>query len=183
MIKSTLPMIVLLAVIAAVFAVSRKQMEMSSATNVVPAGWEVVPKANNANVKLAFFLKLRNVDELQAKVKSVSDPNNSDYSNYLTFAELGRLVMPKPQYLRRVLDLLKANGANESSIDISIMRDVVRVNVPIDGAEKMLGCKYYRFRNSDTSITVLRAPSGYSLPEDVAEGVSFVAGVVGFPSK
>jgi tripeptidyl-peptidase-1 len=154
----------------------------SSAVNTIPQGWEKIPFSNDALIRLTFFLKLQNGDKLLAKAKSVSDPNNPDYGNYLTFAEVGRLVTPESKYISRVMNLLRSHGAVESSIEISNMRDVINVLLPLDGAERMLDCKYARFRHQDTGVTVMRAPNGYSLPEDVAEGVSFVAGVIGFPN-
>ncbi len=156
-------------------------MEKWATTNVQPH-WKAIPFENNTQVKLSFYLKIKNADKLKQIADSVSNPRSPMYGKYLTFAEVGKIVAPDAIYLNRVLDLLRVHGANESSIRVSKMRDVVRAVVSLENAEKMLQCLYGRFKHKDTGMIVLRAPEGYSLPSEVAEGVDFVAGVVGFPS-
>ncbi|KAL0481704.1 tripeptidyl-peptidase I [Acrasis kona] len=173
--------ITLIVLLLAVLSLCRRQMEVSI-SNEIPATWEAIQGGNNEFVRLTFFLKLQNTDKLQLKVKTVSDPDHKDYGNFLTFSQLSQMISPERKYLDRVLRLLREHGAEETTIDVSKMGDVIRANVPTEQAERMLDCKYSRFLHTETGITIMRAPNGYSLPDEVAEVVSFVAGVVGFPS-
>merc|ERR1719183_337332 len=139
----------------------------------VPNAWTIGEQTpRSQNIKLLFALKNTNVDKLHDKLMSVSTPSSPEYGMHLSNSEVHAMVAPKADDLAAVKLFLEKHGAN---MDWETEHgDFISAVVPVETAEAMLNAQY-RTLTHESGATVHRAVNGYSLPEDVAAAVDFVA--------
>jgi tripeptidyl-peptidase-1 len=152
----------------------------------VPYGWRKHSEPHPATpFDLTFAVAQSNIDELEAKLLRVSDPDSDEYGQHLSLDEVNEFVAPRPASLVRIKEWLRSNqidvdrhlrpgsGANE---DFLVLRTTVQA------AEQLLGTKYSRFsHNLAGDQKLLRTSKPYHLPEDVAEHIDFVSPAGRFP--
>ena len=142
-----------------------------------PRLWSAVPDISPpTEVELTFALSLSNGEKLTETLLRVSTPSSSDYGKLLTLEEVNSLTEPSSRSIETVETFLRANGAQE----IGYSSGFLRATFPIKVAEQMLEAKYSTFRHVHTGELATRCDA-YSLPDDVARHVDFVAPTVNFP--
>jgi tripeptidyl-peptidase-1 len=97
---------------------------------------------------------------------------------HISNSEVHELVMPLSEHVHAVVSYLKEHGADwkietENS-------DFISATVPVETAEAMLNTKFVTVTHK-TGSAVQRAPSGYSLPANIAAAIDFVSPTVHIP--
>jgi tripeptidyl-peptidase-1 len=154
-------------------------VSMEPDAGAVPHGWTIgehTPRSQN--IKLLFAVKNTNVDKLHNKLMSVSTPSSPEYGMHLSNSEVHAMVAPKSGDLATISSFLKKHGADMKWETEN--GDFISAEVPVETAEAMLNTKYLTLSHK-SGATVERAINGYSLPEDVAAAVDFVAPTVHVP--
>jgi len=134
-------------------------------------------------VSLTFSLK-HDADKLAALEEvatAVSTPGDKLYKEYMSIDEITDMVAPSKAAVKTVVDFLGRFGVADVAVNRN--RDMVRATVPVAVAEKMLRTNMEEFDHVRVGgKTVVRATTGYSLPEAVAEHVALVSPLVQFPA-
>jgi tripeptidyl-peptidase-1 len=192
-----LPTAALVAAVTLALAAScdgRVQMEVTSASSAARLSsgplrplrqhtWKVVSDEEEAasaiggKIQLTFALKQQNVPALEKALLEASDPRSPHYGRLMTLDEINRLTAPTPAAKEAVVSFLRAHGVT----DYQFSSGFLRASVPVSVAETMLDTKYKQYAHAETGRSALRCDS-YSLPDEVAAAVSFVAPTVNFPS-
>jgi len=146
----------------------------------IPKDWIKKDRAHpEAIVKLTFAIKQQNLEKLEEILLKVSDTSNPEYGKYLTQEELISLVSPKQNIVQKIERWLQKQGIKD--IHLTRGREFLSVKVPIKIAEKLLKTEYFNFFNKITGHNLLRSLGPYYLPEDIANHIDFVGGVIRFP--
>jgi len=153
---------------------------MEGGASVHPDTWVTTAKApQQAMLELTFAVKQRGLRELEDALMRVSTPSSPDYGKHLTNQEVHDMTAPDPKHLQAVEDFLKSFGVDFQHA--SPNSDFIVASVPVEVAETMLSTEYVRLTHQTSGDEVLRAPSGYSLPDNVASAVDFVSPTVHVP--
>ncbi len=134
-------------------------------------------QVDKSHIELTFAVKISNTAELEDRLLKVSTPSSSQYGKLLTLEEVEALTKPSQQSLESVTNFLRMHGVEEG---VSYSSGFLRAVVPLTVAEKMLTTKYNTFHHVRSGHEAVRC-ANYSLPDDVATHVDFVAPTVNFP--
>lgn len=145
---------------------------------VRPKEWSVqsTVQSDSDSIELTFAVKQSNTDVLSEKLKRASDPKSSGYGKHMTLKEINELTKPSEEAISAVLSHLKEFNVDSYELSSGFVRATVKTTV----AEALLSTKYNTYRHSVTGDETVRCDS-YSLPENVAPHVDFVAPTVNFP--
>jgi len=146
----------------------------------LPDDFSLVANADRT-VKNPYFvaLKLRNTDQLEAKLWAVSDPTNADYGKYWSLDYVRQLTSPTLKSVRRVQQWLLSQGIRSTLIGL---QDMLAFDATPDQVSSALACDVQLYRHKlNSSVAVWRSLAPYSLPVDIAQLVDMVTGVHHFP--
>jgi hypothetical protein len=121
-------------------------------------------------------LKERNIDILEQRVLAMSTPSSPGYGSQMKLGDINALTHPGEEAVKAVTDFLR--GFHVEGIEYS--SGFIRFHASVAEAEKILSAEYKSFQHSRTGLSTFRCDS-YSLPEEIAELVSFAAPTVNFP--
>jgi len=145
----------------------------------VPVGWSTFGQASREQLlELSFAVKQRGLYELHEALMRVSSPDSPDYGRHLSNEEVNAMTAPEADHIEAVTSFLRAHGADPHPATPN--SDVIVATVPVHLAEQMLSTSYVKLVHS-SGAELTRAPSGYSLPPNVAAAVDFVAPTVHVP--
>lgn len=148
--------------------------------SLVPAGWTMTSQSPaNAPVTFIIALKQRNLEALEAKFWSVSDPDHADYQNYLSAAGINAMVAPSAGEVAVVKSWLLSHGVSPAAI--KTYSDAIEVVTSVKRASSLFSAKFFTFTNEKTRRVVNKVWGKYSVPDFVHRVVSFVEGVSTFP--
>jgi len=160
--------------------VSGSFVSMEETVRGFPAKWtELEAAPSNSKLELTFAIRQQGLAELKDTLRRVSDPSSPDYGQHLSLEEVQKLTAPAPENLEKVLNFIRSHGAEPRLATPG--GDFVTASVTVEVAERMLRAKYMKLGHTLSGHEVLRTPSGYSLPTDVADAVDFVAPTVHIP--
>lgn len=146
---------------------------------VVPQGWTMGAVApSNARVSFIMALKQRNLDVLEAKFWSVSDPDHDDYQNFLSVEEINAMVAPAQEHHDMIVYWLQAHGVMPQSI--KSFGDAIEVVCTAHIASRLFSTKFHVFQHSSGKKSV-KSFGAYSLPSHIHAHVDFVEGITNFP--
>ncbi|KAF0980256.1 hypothetical protein FDP41_013470 [Naegleria fowleri] len=133
-------------------------------------------------VHLTFALKSQNLEWLQQKAMSVSDPSHPDHENYLTMREISQLTKPSPQHQELVLHYIRTiPGA--VVLHVSKHENFISCLLPISSVNKYLKANMQPYVHQESRTVLYRSMEiGYSLPYEISQIVSFVSGIVRIPN-
>eukprot|EP00761_Pharyngomonas_kirbyi_P013604 gb/GECH01013633.1/.p1 GENE.gb/GECH01013633.1/~~gb/GECH01013633.1/.p1 ORF type:complete len:821 (+),score=178.25 gb/GECH01013633.1/:1-2463(+) len=131
-------------------------------------------------VELIIAVKQRNLDQLDNKFWSVSDPYSPEYGNFMSLDQITQLIQPSEASLSSVYDWLESYGIKSEHVELTASKDFISVNVPISTAEKLLDTQVYSFQHK-SGTTVSRAVGSITVPQHVKHHIDFVAGLSRFP--
>ena len=169
------------------------------ADSVSRKGWAPLARAGpSTKLRLTVAVRQENLDELTRVLEKISDPDSEHYGKFLTAAEVDALVAPSEKNVARVAAWLRsAEGEDGGSVTTTTRNgDFLHVDTTVARAEKLLGngATYMKYHHaaSGKTITRLRLSSDgaaspddgdapYTLPDDIAPLVDFVAPTVTFP--
>ena len=84
-------------------------------------------------------LKLQNIDQLEAKLKAVSDPTSPDYGRYLDAAEVNAIFSPANDSRVAVHNWLRKAGVSE----IADFGSYINFAASIGTANRLLGSSFH----------------------------------------
>eukprot|EP01137_Pigoraptor_chileana_P011160 Opistho-2@61610 len=144
-----------------------------------PAGW--TPSGSPSDdelVTLTFALKQQNLDWLESKFWSVSNPLSRDYGKHMTAAEIAAVVRPTDKAVDAVTAFIASYGIREFTH--SIGKDYIIVkSATVATATKMFSAEFANYKHT-TGRRAIRALD-YSIPEAIAEHVDMILGLGDFP--
>ncbi|KAJ6592444.1 subtilisin-like protein [Mycena capillaripes] len=147
----------------------------TAAPRPVPAGWSLHRRADpDALLPLKFSLAQSNLDQLESFVMDVSDPQSPNYGKHWTSARVKETFRPSKETVDTVqVWLLHDAGIHASKISLSPNGDILKLNVTIAEAERLLRAEYYVYGDQDGNVRV-GCHNGYTLPEHVSEHIELV---------
>lgn len=127
----------------------------------VPRGWTAVSQPPSSHtIDLEIGLKHQNQDKLEQHVKEISNPAHARYGNFLSAAEIKKLITPSDESFDLVNSWLSDHGI--STAELSPAEDSIWVRLPVSKVEELLDTTYSVYRHEDGTEFV-RAPE-WSLP-------------------
>jgi tripeptidyl-peptidase-1 len=146
----------------------------------LPANWFRLDGAKPAErrVDLLIALKQRNLDQLDSTFWAVSTPGNPRYGKHLSMEQIADLIAPTNENIVKVLFWLKSQGVRDAKLLKS--RDFITCSVTVAQAEEIFAVKFHNYQHrSGAAFAGTLGP--YSVPEEIAEHVDLVSGLVGIP--
>ena len=148
-----------------------------------PSGWKVnkhKPADPNTYINLHFILKISNEKLLLQKLEQTSNPTSPSYGQHMTNEQVQQLTQPSKTALNTVHTYLKQAGEQQAT-PASTNSDVLKLNITIAQAEKILNCTYYEYIHTPSSQIKYRT-SSYSLPISVSKYIAAVTPTVSLPT-
>ncbi|NP_001084555.1 tripeptidyl peptidase I L homeolog precursor [Xenopus laevis] len=147
----------------------------------IPEGWIHVGHVTPTDdVILTFALKQQHIRELEQLVGRVSDPDSSQYGQFLSLEELSALVQPSSETLGTVRMWLEKYGIQEC--ETIQTRDFLMCRTQARIAQQLLpGCQFHRYMKDGQ--TVVRSTSPYKIPDELSLHIDFVGGLHRFPTQ
>jgi len=147
--------------------------------NVVPKGWTRGPIARpDSVIEFTIALKQNNLEQLESTLYDVSDPDSSNYQNFMTIDEIKNIVNPSKDDHDYVLNFLVRNGIAHKSI--LSLGDALRVKTTVEIASKIFDCVFNEFK-SEAGKIIVRVWGKYSAPQEIAHHIDMVTGLSAFP--
>ena len=164
----------------------RHQIRMEPAVapyNAATSSWEEAT-FNKATTSKMITVALRLDDKARSDLESifwkVSDPDHKDYGKHLSLEELTKVLAVPSSRVEKVSKYFEKMGASE--IKVSPTGDMLTVHMPVPKLETALNTKIGKFTHKEhTKMSVLRASTTYSLPEEIANDVAIVGELLQFP--
>ncbi|PIA98116.1 Tripeptidyl-peptidase sed4 [Cercospora beticola] len=143
----------------------------------LPYGWKESSQSvpDNSTIHLQIALSYSNLDQLESRLKEISDPGSSQYGQYLDLEDINKLFAPSKESAEVVTNWLKNNGATSITSD----GHTVCFETTIELANKMLSANFQLY--TDDFEDKLRT-SQYSLPDDLIPYIDFVSPTTYFGS-
>lgn len=168
------------------FDIIRDQIRMEPAVapyNAATSSWEVAT-FNKATTSKMITVALRLDDKARSELESifwkVSDPDHKDYGKHLSLEELTKVLAIPSSRVEKVSKYFEKMGA--SKIKVSPTGDMLTIHMPVPKLETALNTKIGKFTHKEhTKMSVLRASTTYSLPEEIANDVAIVGELLQFP--
>jgi len=139
---------------------------------------------NKATATKMITVALKVDEQARAKLESifwaVSDPDHKDYGKHLSLEELTKVLAIPSSRVAKVSEYFEKMGA--TGIKVSPSGDMLTIHMPVPKLEAALNTKIGKFTHKEhTKMSVLRASTTYSLPEDIASDVAIVGELLQFP--
>lgn len=132
--------------------------------------------SHDSTIKLTFAMKQRNIGLLEKRLLEMSTPSSPSYGKHMSLEEINSLTGPSDTSVDTVIRFLHNHGVDNFEYSSGFLRAIVSVTA----AEQMLETKYRRYSRTLDGTSVLRCDN-YTLPEEIADVVSFVAPTINFP--
>lgn len=148
-------------------------------------GWVMKARvAAHEKIRLTFAIRQNNIAELEEIFWSVSDPKSTNYGQYLDAESVEKLVRPSEESIHVVKTWLSDNYLDESrSCYATQNSDFIVCETTAFHAEFLLhGATFYRFEHSESSTSIIRSSTFYSVPKHVSKHLDFVGGLLRFPA-
>ncbi|EGG15060.1 hypothetical protein DFA_09883 [Cavenderia fasciculata] len=164
------------------FSGSLSAMESSHKHSQVPKGWLSTKRfiPSDHTITLTFALRLRNMNLLEDMLnEEISNPDSSNYRNYLTRDQINEMTMPDEEESHRLRYWI-ANELNGEIIKESA--GFIVTEVSIGDARRALDTHFESFKHKDTGKEVIRTLGPYHMPAELVDVVQFVGGTTRFPN-
>jgi len=163
------------------FVFFTKSCESVSSFEASP--WRPIERASpDAQVKFSVALKQRNLLQFEQLFLEISNPKSSQYANYLNIDEVLDIIAPPAEDAELVINWLTNQCPGD--IQISNLRDALRVQSSVACAEKMFEIELFRYQFEGEPHTVIRVGLDSPLPKfpsAFSAYVEFVEGLVRLP--
>jgi tripeptidyl-peptidase-1 len=146
---------------------------------VTPPTWNVVGRASSKhNIEFQLALKQTNLHKLDSKFWEVSNPDSTEWQNFMTIEEIDSMIAPKVEHKASALKWLKENLSKAATI--TDLGDAIRVRAPAKDVERLFDTEMYLF-NHDNGHLISKAMGTHSVPAEIANAIDFVSGLSEFP--
>ncbi|KJE98114.1 hypothetical protein CAOG_08132 [Capsaspora owczarzaki ATCC 30864] len=154
----------------------------------IPADWQLAsairasvhPVLKDQRMLVHLGLQQSNVDIVNAKFHSVSNPQNADFGKFLTREELRQLVAPSAETIESVVAWLSAN--NVVGIEFTHSNDFIRVRLTPAQIEQLFNVELFQYQSaSNPEVSIVRSATHAVVPSVVAKYINLVHGFTHFP--
>lgn len=135
---------------------------------------------SDMQLPLIVCMKQNPNSQLESIVQQVSDPDNEDYGNYLSIANVTEQVAPSDEAKATVMNWLMSNGI--TNIRFNANQDLLKIRANCSILESTFRTTFRMFRNGLTGRRAIRSCNQYSVPAGVAVHVDFVSLLLRTPS-
>ncbi|KAF7288912.1 Family S53 protease-like protein [Mycena indigotica] len=140
--------------------------------SAVPQGFRSLGPAPSAvDVTLRFGLAPNNIEGLQAKLLSISTPNDENFRKWLSADEVKSYAQPSSQSLAAFESFLSTHGLTTSNI--SPNGDWASITLPIAQANSLFAANFHSFTHPDLPAPIIRTLS-VSLPAELVGHVEVI---------
>ena len=145
--------------------------------------WYKVNSAPDDLVKtLIFAVKNRDPQAIDERLRRISDPDSSEYGQYLSFEEVGALTRNEEATSAVRLWLTNA-GVDEEQMHETRNGEFFRVHVPVKVANSLLNAEFTVFENlSKPGVQMIRATE-LTVPAHLESHLDFVGEALYFPPE
>eukprot|EP01038_Epipyxis_sp_PR26KG_P012461 gene12461-16714_t len=175
-ISTVLIILLLLSGVDSIGFVSKGSSHISHREDIVSHG----RAASNSIHQVTFAIEQKNLDILSEILDKISDPENPDYTKYLSRSEVASLTsnLDSTKY---VTDYLSRN--DEIVITkISLHGEYIQASAPVRVWEKMFDTTFHSFHHQAKSNIRFLRTNKYSLPIELVDHVQTVFETVQFPA-
>lgn len=144
---------------------------------------EVAADTKATETMNVFFMMKHDADDiktLEETLFAVSDPTNERYGQHLSLDELKKLTPISSDALDTVTSFLTDAGVKAFKPNHN--EDIISATVTLEQAEYLFDTEIRSFEHTKAGANLYRASQAYSLPEEVADVVSFVGDLVRVPA-
>jgi tripeptidyl-peptidase-1 len=129
---------------------------------------------------VTFSLKLKNLDQLEAILYDVSDPNSVNYGRHRNREEIGNLVKNE-EGSNALRDYLRKGGVKITKA--TPYDELITAEATIAKWETVFDTEFHEFIHEDWEGQVVHRAVGYSLSEEIDEHIEAVFEVVDLPVR
>eukprot|EP00316_Scyphosphaera_apsteinii_P011229 CAMPEP_0119307148 /NCGR_PEP_ID=MMETSP1333-20130426/7721_1 /TAXON_ID=418940 /ORGANISM="Scyphosphaera apsteinii, Strain RCC1455" /LENGTH=758 /DNA_ID=CAMNT_0007310623 /DNA_START=26 /DNA_END=2302 /DNA_ORIENTATION=+ len=139
-------------------------------------GWHRTSVASAAAaVQFTISLRQRNIPKLKRLALEVSTPGHASYGRFLSTREIDELTRPSPEARNAISTWLSEAGVHDATFE----RENVFVSCPVGLASALLETTFSVYKRGSKAI--IRASSGYKVPDGIAKNVATIFGLHGIP--
>ncbi len=149
----------------------------------------------NFRSEILILLKQRNLDELNRRFNSISDPNSPEYGHFMNAEDIRRLVAPPAAEVQKVVDWLNERRSEAQKADIQGSNnpafwtledrgDSIHLSSNLATIEFLFRAKMKIYENSERpQVKIARLAEGSSafIPKRLMNVVEFIVGLGDFP--
>jgi len=143
-------------------------------------GWVQARRCHGEELhELAFVVKPKNLDKLEATVLDLTDPTSQNYRKWLSRVELRDLTRNEEG-----LSALKAVLSSHPDVQVlseASSGELVRAHAPASTWERLLSTEFHVWQHAVSNVSAIRA-SEYFLPESLRAHVNGILGAADFES-
>ncbi|KAH3722905.1 tripeptidyl-peptidase 1 [Pelomyxa schiedti] len=148
--------------------------------SVVYATWQASgPVEPDREISLTVALSLNNVPQLKRFLDYISDPHSPNYGHHMSRTQVQSLTSPLPSAVESVERFFMQHHIE---YHMSPSRDFAKVRAATSTVELLFAAKLSYFESQDFPERIIRSTNGYHIPREIAEYVSCIGGLTGFPS-
>lgn len=128
--------------------------------------------------EVIFAIKQQNTDKLEATFWDVSNPKSKNYGKFLSLDELTAMIAPSNEALTAIETFLQSHGI--TNYRLTRNRDFLHVKLSLQAISEVFEVAFSTYYHSSGRDFVGTLDS-YSVPQEVAQHLDYVSGVVGLP--
>eukprot|EP01128_Nolandella_sp_AFSM9_P003646 TRINITY_DN158_c0_g2_i1.p1 TRINITY_DN158_c0_g2~~TRINITY_DN158_c0_g2_i1.p1 ORF type:complete len:766 (-),score=246.79 TRINITY_DN158_c0_g2_i1:120-2177(-) len=122
----------------------------------------------------------KQLDVLEKKFWSVSDPDHPDYGNYLTRDEVSSLIAPPRENAEAVMQWLRSSGAVH--VELLSSNDVIHARLSVEALSNAFETEFFSYRHHlHETKKIVRSHTKTAAPTHIASFVDLITGVHDFP--
>ncbi len=127
---------------------------------------------------VVFATKHNNINQIESILFDISDPNSTNYGNYLTLEAITSLITNEVAN-REIRKYFQYHDIE--IIHTSRNKEYITAEAPVSKWEEVFGNKFHLYKQTDLEDVHLVRAEEYSLPDILVEHVEAVFNVVQFP--
>ncbi|OAA82017.1 tripeptidyl-peptidase [Akanthomyces lecanii RCEF 1005] len=141
-----------------------------------PSEWKRIRRAYpNELVDVSIGLVQHGFASLEQRLLQVSTPTHPEYGKHLSTRQIQKLLRPKPDHFRSVLEWLsESGGLMARNVSKSSAGDWLEISMPIKSLEHLLQTEYWIFEHIPSGTIAVRTLE-WSLPTHLLDVVEVIA--------
>ncbi|KAL2753756.1 hypothetical protein ACRALDRAFT_2126631 [Sodiomyces alcalophilus JCM 7366] len=138
---------------------------------VLPDAVKLMGKAMPDDIiSLQFSLKQQNIDQLETRLRAVSDPSSPEYGQYMSESEVNEFFKPRDDSFAEVIDWVAASGFQD--IHLTPQAAAINLAATVETADQLLGANFSWF---DVDGTRKLRTLEYTIPDRLADHVDLIS--------
>lgn len=154
---------------AAFFAITDATAVIRAAA--LPEAVKLIGKAAPDDIiNLQFSLRRQNIDQLEPRLRAVSDPLSPQYGQYMSESEVNELFHPKDDSFAQVIDWVAASGFQD--IRLTLEPATINLAASVEIVDQLLGANFSWF---DVDGALKLRTLEYAIPDRLVDHVDLVS--------